>query len=310
MKFTDDRHSPVMVEELLKTLDLKQSNTVIDATYGFGGHAQHVLDSLGPNGQLIGIERDPDVFRQAQERVDDSRVTLINDSYQRLQSICDSRELVPEAVYFDFGVSSYHFDDSPRGFSYRRPDDPFDCRLNPEGERPKASEILNDCSIEELETILADFGEVRSFKRVRDALLEARPVSTVGDVTRALEEVLPPHKVNGELARVFQAFRIFVNDELEHLEEGVEAAVEVLSEGGRLAGISYHSLEDRILKQVLRYEAKECVCPPDLPVCACEKIKRLQVASNSPLSPSDQEVDNNPRARSATLRSAIKIQSI
>jgi 16S rRNA (cytosine1402-N4)-methyltransferase len=301
-----DRHQPVLVDELLETLDLKKSNTVIDATYGFGGHANRVLGFLSESGCLYGFERDPEVYRIARGNIADDRITLFNESYARLDEIVGDREITPDAIYFDLGVSSHHFDESPRGFSYERLDDPFDCRFNPSDDTKPAYEVLNEISADELETILREYGEVRRLKQVRDALIEGRPVETVRDLRGILESILPSHKAKGEMARVFQAFRIAVNDELEHLRDGLQAGLDVLKPGGRMSVISYHSIEDRIVKQFFRHEAKDCVCPPDLPVCACDKVQRVEVASESPLTPGSEEVEENPRARSAKLRSATK----
>lgn len=306
MAARDERHRPVMVDELLDALDLKQNNTVIDATFGFGGHASAVLESLGPEGKLIGFERDPEVAEVARQRGWDQRVTLINASYRRLAEEILERGIEPDAIYFDLGLSSFHLDESDRGFSYQDRGNRFDCRFNPESGQPAAFEVLNEASPSELDDLLESYGEVRRLGTVRNALVEARPVRTVGDVRDALEDVLPPDRWKGELARVFQAFRIRVNDELEHLEDGLEAALDGLVSGGRMAAISFHSLEDRIVKNFFRHEALECVCPPDLPVCACDKVKRCEVASESPLTPRSEEVEENPRSRSATLRFATK----
>lgn len=299
-------HRPVMVDELLDALALTKTNTVIDATFGFGGHASAALDVLGPEGKLIGFERDPEVAEKARQRGWDHRVTLVNESYVRIPDVVMERGIEPDAVYFDLGVSSFHLDRSDRGFSYEGEGNRFDCRFNPESGRPAADEVLNEASPSELDTILERYGEVRRKGPVRDALLEARPVRTVGDVRSAIRDRLPPHRWKSEAARVFQAFRIYVNDELEHLKEGLEGALNSLKTGGRLVVISFHSLEDRIVKEFLRYEEKECVCPPDLPKCACDKERRCNVASESPLTPGKEEVEANPRSRSAKLRYATR----
>ncbi len=299
-------HRPVMVDELMDALALTKTNTVIDATFGFGGHATAVLDVLGPEGKLIGFERDPEVAEKARQRGWDHRVTLVNESYVRIRDWVKERGIDPDAVYFDLGLSSFHLDESDRGFSYEDKGNRFDCRFDPKSGQPAAFEVLNEALPSELDTILEEYGEVRRKGPLRDALLEARPVRTVGDVRSVIRDRLPPHKWKGEAARVFQAFRIYVNNELEHLRNGLEGALTLLESGGKLAVISYHSLEDRIVKNFFRHEQKECVCPPDLPKCACDKVKRCRVASDSPLTPRTEEVEANPRSRSAKLRYATR----
>lgn len=306
MKTAERPHRPVMVDELLEILDLEQVNTVVDATFGAGGHASAVLKHLDPKAQLIGFERDPDVFCRVRNQATNSRVTLVNKSYRELDTVLLDQGLTPDAVYFDLGLCSLHLDDSNRGFSFENGDDPFDCRFNPQEGRAKASEILNTVSQSELVQVLEQFGEVRRAKPIAGALVDRRPVETVKDVRSAVESVIPPPHLKGELARVFQAFRIHVNDEFEHLKTGLQKALDALRSGGRIAVLTYHSLEDRIVKDFFRYESKKCVCPPDLPVCACEKEKRCEVLKRSPLTPEREEVEENPRARSATLRAATK----
>ncbi|MFB6346251.1 MAG: 16S rRNA (cytosine(1402)-N(4))-methyltransferase RsmH [bacterium] len=301
------QHEPVMTAELLEVMDLQQSNTVIDATAGFGGHARAVLDVLGPDGRLIGFERDPEVFTEAKERLQDPRVHLVNSNYRRMaESLPDDVDNV-DAVYFDLGVSSYHLDSARRGFSFRRGHDPLDCRFNPEEGGATAAERLNSADPDTLRRLFRDHGEVRNLEAVVGSVLEARPMQTVGELRDAVEMAVPYGSQNGELARVFQALRISVNDELEGLSEGLEVGLSLLAPGGTLAAISYHSLEDRCVKQFLRREAEECICPPDLPVCACDKVKRCKVDDRSPLTPTEEEVEDNPRARSAKLRAATAV---
>lgn len=297
-------HIPVMVQELLDVLDLKQSNTVIDATYGFGGHAEVILDSLGSEGRLIGIERDERVLERARKHCDDPRVTLLNSSYSELNHIVSDYELNPDAIYFDLGISSFHLDEPGRGFSFQHENDLFDCRFSTSESDKPAWKVINSSSRSEIGNILEKFGEVRRKNGILDSLLENRPVKTVKDIKESVEAVVRPDRINSELARVFQAFRIYVNNELENLKRGLKNGLECLKEGGRIAALSYHSLEDKIIKDFFRYEARECVCPPDLPKCACQKVKRCEVVEGSPFKPTDEEVEENPRARSALLRAA------
>lgn len=302
-------HTPVLVCELLEQLDLSQSDTVIDATLGFGGHAEAILKRLGQQGRLIGMERDPEVFARVAERFgQDSRVFLCRDSFARMRGCAREHQVESaDAVYFDLGLSSYHLDKASRGFSFQREDEPLDCRFDPTSDRPTAAEWLNHVSPKQLRSTLRESGEVRRLHRVTRALLETRPVETVGDVVRAVEGVYPPHKRQGGLARLFQAFRIEVNDELSHLKEGLRQALSLLCPGGKMGVISFHSLEDRIVKEFFRHEQRACVCPPDLPVCACDKQRRCRILTQSPIRASAEEVQNNPRARSARLRVAERV---
>ncbi len=300
----NEGHLPVLKDELVEYLALSQSDTVIDATIGFGGHAEVVLNELGSDGELIGFEKDPGVFQQAGQKFkSDSRVRVINCSYIALDeevSLCD-------AIYFDLGICSYHLQNAGRGFSFRKPSEPFDCRFNPESERPPAWKIINKSSRDRLREILREFGEVRFLGPVLKELCEKRPVKTVGDIVSAVEAVVYPPKRRGELARVFQAFRIAVNRELDELRQGLESALDLLKRGGRLVVISFHSLEDRIVKHFFREASRECICPPELPVCACDQEKICNVVTQSPVIPEKEEIEANSKASSAKLRAVEKI---
>lgn len=298
-------HVPVLVDELVDALDLQQSDTVIDATFGFGGHARRVLEHLGPTGRLVGFERDPDVCRRARRRFQgESRLELHRATYRDLEVHLEEDKWV-DGVYFDLGMCSFHLESSGRGFSFRRHDEPLDCRFDPDSTAEPARELIARQEPQDLERLLREYGEVRQARAIVREIEKRQPIETVGELRACVEAIgLPPDVKRGELARVFQAFRIAVNDELDHLRRGLRAALEVLREHGRLAVIAYHSLEDRIVKQFFRHEAKACVCPPDFPVCACEKVQRCRVVTQSPVMPKEEETQTNPRARSARLRVA------
>ncbi len=308
MTVVNEGHRAVLVDELLEHLDLKQSNKVIDATFGFGGHGRAVLGELDSSGRLYGFEKDPEIYKRAVEKFkDDRRTKIYNRSYHYLTRVAEEEDFKPiNAVYFDLGICSFHLEKSGRGFSFRNDDEPFDCRFNPDSSVRSAREILNNVSPAELRRILVENGEVRRPAPVVRSLLKARPVEKVGEVKEAVERVVyPPHR-SGELARVFQAFRIEVNEELSRLADSLNQALELLVPGGRLAVISFHSLEDRIVKKFFRRQSEDCVCPPELPVCACEKQKKCNVVTQSPVQPGKEEIEVNPRARSAKLRVAEK----
>lgn len=300
-------HRPVLLNELVDVLDLAQANTVIDATVGFGGHARAVLDELGPPGRLVGLERDPEIYDRVQSRFqDDRRVTIRNENYCRIGMVAEALERTVDAVYFDLGVNSFHFDSSSRGFSFNRESDELDMRFNPDGSAPSAREWINSVDSDRINDTLRRNGEVRASATIAEEICSRRPLTTVGDLRDAVEAVVPPPYRQGELARVFQAIRIEVNDELQHLEDALEQTLDLLEAGGRMAVISFHSLEDRTVKQFFRHEEKSCVCPPELPVCACDKEQTLTVHDRSPITPGKEEIEANSRARSAIMRIATK----
>ncbi len=303
MAVDDVEHVPVLVDELVESLDLRQSDTVIDATFGAGGHARRVLRRLGPDGRLIGFERDPEVFRRSRRRFrDEPRVQLHRVSYRRMDERVGD-DVRADAVYFDLGLSSFHLESSGRGFSFQRPDEPLDCRFDPDSASPSARELIRDRSPDQLVEQFREYGEVRRAPDIARRIDARRPVETVGDLRACVRALgVPPEVERGELARVFQALRIAVNDELDHLEEGLEAAFGRLVDGGRMAVLAYHSLEDKRVKGFFRRTARDCVCPPDFPVCACEAVQRCRRVTRSPVMPGEEETQQNPRARSARLR--------
>ena len=301
-------HEPVLKQELLEYLDLSQSNTVIDATIGFGGHANAILQRLGEDGRLIGMERDPVIHARVSEILSsDPRVKIVHENYRNLGRVLNTVGIDRvDAIYFDLGVNSYHLDQSTRGFSFEHDQDPLDMRFDPGTADDSAREYVNELSEDQLLRLLEEFGDVRHAHSVVRAIVDHRPLNTVADLRKAVEDAVPPPYRNAQLARVFQAIRIHVNQELEHLEEALETAVSQLRPGGRLAVISFHSGEDRIVKHFFREQEKDCVCPPDLPVCACEKTQSLSIINRSPLTPGKEEKEANSRSRSAKLRVAEK----
>jgi len=303
VSFVSDRkpgHQPVLKRELVELIDLSQSDMVIDATFGFGGHAAEVLERLGTEAKLIGFERDPEVFSRIPEffRADE-RVGLYNSSYCEMGRICKENSV--DAIYFDLGICSYHLDRAGRGFSYRYLTDPLDLRFCSKEGQP-ASALLNAAAPDRLLSIFGRFGELRFLKPIVRSICERRPLDTVEDLKKAVEAVVPPHMINREMARALQALRIEVNRELEQLRESLEMATRLLVSGGRLAVISFHSLEDRIVKHYFRSLEEDCICPPELPACACDAEKVADVVTQSPVTPGKEEVSVNPRSRSAKLR--------
>ncbi|HUW66091.1 MAG TPA: 16S rRNA (cytosine(1402)-N(4))-methyltransferase RsmH [Spirochaetia bacterium] len=305
-------HVPVMLEEVLSSLAVTPDGIYLDCTLGGGGHARAVLDSLGPGGRLVGLDRDADALAAAGVLASDPRVSLAASSFDRLGQVLRGLGIeTVNGILFDLGVSSHQLDEPERGFSYHA-DGPLDMRMDQGGDLTAAG-LLATASEKELARILWTYGEERYGRRIAAGVVRARarePVVTTGRLVEVIRGALPagvgrvgPHPAR----RTFQALRIAVNDELGYLQRGLAAAVEALAPGGRVVVISYHSLEDRIVKQYFVDLARSCVCPPGLPVCRCDHRPVVRLVAKKPLTPGPGEVEANPRSRSAKLRAAEKL---
>jgi 16S rRNA (cytosine1402-N4)-methyltransferase len=275
---------------------------------GGGGHAEAVLSACAPDGRLLGLDLDPDALAVARQRLAPfgERATLRQGSFAQLAAL--AADFAPaDGILFDLGLSSLQLADPSRGFSFSHPG-PLDMRFDPAAGGPTAADLVNGLSVEELAQILYQYGEERQARRIAEAIVAARPLET----TEQLAEVVAA-AVGGRRGRIhpatrtFQALRIAVNDELSVLQVALPQAVDLLKPGGRLVVISFHSLEDRIVKRFLRQESKDCICPPEVPVCICNHRARLRVLTRKPVRPEPDEVARNPRARSARLRAAERI---
>jgi 16S rRNA (cytosine1402-N4)-methyltransferase len=305
-------HVPVLGEEVREALAVRPGQTVVDATFGSGGHAELLAADLRGEGKLIAIDRDPsarayfDRFR---------RQTAVQGRFLRgefslvLEQLA-SNGVRADAVLFDLGVSSMQIDRPERGFSYAV-DAPLDMRMDP-GADVSARELVNEASERELTTIFRKYGEERYARQIARAIgrrRRERAYERTGELVETIKAAIPAPARFGDghpAKRVFQALRIAVNDELGSLEAALPAALELLRPGGRLAVISFHSLEDRIVKRFLRSQERGCTCPPDFPVCVCGHEPALRALSRRAIRPSRQEVAANPRAASARLRAAVK----
>ncbi|MBN2256884.1 MAG: 16S rRNA (cytosine(1402)-N(4))-methyltransferase RsmH [Anaerolineaceae bacterium] len=302
-------HLPVLYQEILTAIQPKTPGLYVDCTLGAGGHARGILEMSSPGGQLLGFDLDPAAITIATERLKDygTRAILVKASYT-----CLSEELkrlgwqAVQGVVLDLGVSSMQFDQPERGFSFRE-DAPLDMRFNPD-QGQSAAILVNKLGESELADILWRYGEERYSRRIARAIVANRPVET----TRQLAELVK-QEYRGKVGhihpatRTFQALRIAVNGELEALEAVLPQAVQALAAGGRLAVISFHSLEDRLVKQYFQLESKDCICPPEQPLCTCSHRASLKLITKHPLTPSGSELDINERARSAKLRVAEKL---
>ena len=306
-------HMPVLAEELLGSIDPRPSQTVVDCTFGGGGHARLVAERLGPAGTLIAIDRDPlaeERFLELAEQVSCS-MRFLRGPYADGLELLGGEGVRADAVYFDLGMSSMQVDTRERGFSYAY-DAPLDMRMDPAQEL-SAHEIVGGWDERRLAAILRELGEERHAAQIARAIVRRRALAPI-DTTHELVDVIvsaipaPARFAGGHPAkRSFQALRIAVNDELAQLDAALPLAWRLLREGGALAGISFHSLEDRRVKRFLADRAAGCICPPDLPVCACGHEPEAALLTRGGIVPSAAEVDRNPRAASARLRAAVKL---
>ncbi len=300
-------HTPVLLSETLKALAVQPGGRYIDCTLGSAGHAAAILEQASPGGQLLGIDADPAAIETARKRLTSfsDAVLLINDSFSNLQSICIKYDFFPvHGILFDLGLSSLQLNGA-RGFSFQH-DDPLDMRFNP-GQETTAADIVNKSPEEKLANIIFTYGEELHSRRIAREIVKARPLKTTRHLTQLIEKVTGHRGKIHPATRTFQALRIAVNHELEYLESALKQAVELLGYEGRLVIISYHSLEDRIVKQFLYQESRDCICPPGTPVCICNHMPGLRLINKKVITPSTAEIGNNPRSRSARLRAAERI---
>ncbi len=306
------RHTSVLFDEILGSLDIKPAGIYVDGTLGGGGHASGICSKLGEDGLLIGIDRDEDALAAAGERLSrfKCRKEYRRCNYSEIKNVLDSLGINGiDGAVLDLGVSSFQLDNPERGFSYMK-DAPLDMRMG-KGEGMTAYDVVNTYSESELGTIIRSYGEERWASRIAAFIARERkrkPIESTYDLVEVIKAAIPasarrdgPHPAK----RTFQAIRIEVNDELGQLEKAVDEFTDVLNTGGRLAIITFHSLEDRIVKEAFRKRFNPCDCPPEFPLCVCGKTGDI-LKPSKPILPSDREIESNPRARSAKLRLAIK----
>jgi len=304
-------HVPVVCDQVVALLACAPAGLLVDATLGLGGHSAALLEAA-PGLRLLGIDRDPDALAVARERLAgySHRVQLVRGGFDELPGIVESlEEDRPSAVLADLGCSSMQLDTAQRGFSFSA-DGPLDMRMSRRG--PTAAELVNTASEAELMRILWTYGEERRARRLARAIVARRgrrPLTTTTELSRLVVDLLGPRRQGRPhpATRTFQALRIAVNDELGQLERFLEPAARCLRPGGRIAVISFHSLEDRIVKHTLRSLEGRCTCPPDLPLCCCDNPRIVRPLTTRPIRPDPDEVAVNPRSRSARLRAAERV---
>jgi 16S rRNA (cytosine1402-N4)-methyltransferase len=306
-------HVPVLAEEVRELLDVQPGETIVDATFGAGGHSRVLAAELHGRGKLVAIDRDPSVrpyFDRVKASARGVQTRFLRGDYAVVLSQLAGNGVRADAVLLDLGLSSMQVDRPERGFSYAT-DAPLDMRMDPSDER-SAADVLATSDERELETIFRRYGEERYARQIARSIVRRRaeaPIVRTGQLVDVVRASIPAPARFGEghpAKRVFQALRIEVNHELDSLEVGLPAAFEMLRPGGRLAVISFHSLEDRIVKRFLRDRVRGCTCPPELPVCVCGREPEARLLTRKPIRPSAREIDLNPRASSARLRAAVR----
>lgn len=308
------KHVSVLLEECIENLNIDPDGIYVDGTLGGGGHASYICQHLSPKGTLIGIDRDQDALNAASERLKDysCQKIFVQSNYSDIRNVLQELELDGiDGALLDLGVSSFQLDNADRGFSYMH-DAPLDMRMN-QDDPFTAYDVVNEYDQKELTRIISKYGEEKWASRVANFIVNGRkdgPIETTGQLVELIKAAIPakarregPHPAK----RTFQAIRIEVNDELGQLERAIEEFCDVLNPKGRLCVISFHSLEDRIVKEIIAKRVNPCTCPKEFPVCVCGKVADIKKISKKPILPSEEELEFNPRSRSAKLRVCEKL---
>jgi len=302
-------HVPVLLDEVIAGLQAQRGGYFVDCTVGLGGHAAAILEKISPSGRLLGIDADPEAIKVSQDKLSDygEAVTLVNDNFVNLEAICRRYHFHPvDGILFDLGVSSLQLDTAERGFSFHL-DAPLNMRFDP-GQGLTASDIVNSFSEQELAKLIEKYGEERHSRRIARYIVQNRPIATTVELASLVEQASSGKRAKIHPAtRTFMAIRIAVNSELQNLELALKQTINLLRPGGRLTVISYHSLEDRIVKQFMRSAASSCLCPPGTVVCRCGHVPTLKLISRKVIKPTSLEIESNPRSRSAKLRIAERL---
>lgn len=313
MKFN---HVPILLDQCIDNLDINPNGIYVDGTLGGAGHATAICKKLGEAGHFIGIDQDENAIKVAKERLQGQapKISIVRDNFKNIKKILEELDIEKiDGILLDLGVSSHQLDEPERGFSYQH-DTELDMRMD-NRQTFSAKDIVNEYSEKELVNIIRTYGEENWAKRIAKFIVEHRKektIETTGELVDVIKNAIPakarrtgPHPAK----RTFQAIRIEVNNELNILKETIENIIECLNPGGRICIITFHSLEDRIIKQTFKTLENPCECPPEFPVCICNKVPKIKIISRKPIIPSEEETNINPRARSAKLRIAERICS-
>jgi 16S rRNA (cytosine1402-N4)-methyltransferase len=306
----ENYHIPVLLDECVRHLNIKKDGVYCDFTLGGAGHFEKIAQNLGKNGIAIGIDRDLTAVARAKNRdfAAQCKIILEQSNFSQFSEILQKHNIEKiDGILMDLGVSSHQFDEGERGFSYRN-DAKLDMRMDRSKEK-SAADFINFADENELTRILSEFGEVRNPQRMSKKIVSARKIKKI-ETTREFVSILNEEYgelKNGVLSKVFQAFRIAVNGELEELKIALQNSLDFLNVGGRIVALSYHSLEDRIVKNFLRENSKTCVCPPEIPKCVCENKAKIKIITRKSITATNKEILNNRRARSAKLRCGERV---
>lgn len=303
------KHVSVLLNETIENLNIKPDGTYLDGTLGGAGHSFHICEKLGKGGRLIGIDQDGEAILAARKRLEEyeEQVSIVRSNYCNFRQVLDELGIEKvDGILLDLGVSSYQLDNEDRGFSYRY-DAPLDMRMDVRNPKT-ARDIVNEYSEMELFHIIRDYGEDRFAKNIAKHIVKSRqikPIETTGELTEIIKQAVPMKiqaKQGHPAKKTFQAIRIECNRELEVLKDSIDGMIDALNPGGRLCIITFHSLEDRIVKTRFKQNENPCTCPPDFPVCVCGKKSKGKVITRKPILPTEEEIEYNKRSKSAKLR--------
>jgi 16S rRNA (cytosine1402-N4)-methyltransferase len=303
-------HTPVLLNESIEYLITDRSGIYFDATLGFGGHTGEFLKILNKDAVVAATDIDKNAFDFSRAKfVNDDRVKLYNFNFSEIDLVAKIESFrFFDGIFADLGVSSFQLDNPDSGFTYRK-EAKLDLRMD-KSKVVNAADLINSFSEEDLADIFFQYGEEKNSRKIARQICKLRrdfKIETTSQLSEIITQVIPLKNQNKTLSRIFQALRIYVNDELGVLKSFLDKSVNILKKGGRIVIISYHSLEDRIVKETFKYETLDCICPKDFPVCRCDKERRLKIVTRKPVTPSPREISLNPRARSAKLRAAERV---
>jgi len=305
-------HVPVLSEEIIKIFNPQKNQNYIDGTLGDGGHTEMLLEKIGPNGKVMAFDLDSDAIIRASKRLEKykDRIIFINKNFKEIEKIVKENKFTDIAgILFDLGLSTYQLQSS-RGFSFQT-EGKLDMKFDESTRKHRSAfQIVNEAKPEELRHIFRKYGEIQNYWKLTDTIIKKRTlgkIKTSQELAETVKYLAPERFRNRYLAQVFQAIRIAVNNELENITNALKDSIKIIEPKGKIAVISYHSLEDRIVKQFFQTESKGCICPPEIPICQCLHIASLKILTKKPIIPTEIEIKNNSKARSAKLRIAEKI---
>lgn len=309
-------HKSVLLEETIDSLNIKPDGIYVDGTLGGGGHALEVCKRLSKNGRLIGIDQDADAIEAATMRLEEhkDKVTVVRSNYVNIKAVLSELGIEKvDGIYLDLGVSSYQLDASDRGFTYREEDAPLDMRMDQRNDQTAADIINNYCEFD-IYRIIRDYGEDKFAKNIAKHIVRAReikPIETTGELSEIIRAAIPAKvraKGGHPSKKTFQAIRIELNKELEVLSQSLDAMIDLLNPDGRISVITFHSLEDRIVKTRFRTNENPCICPPHFPICVCGRKSKGKVITRKPIIPTEEEIEENKRSKSSKLRVFERIE--